>query len=61
MTILVTPQGVGIDVSNAYDANPAHEMADILIVLATIANRLNIDLDEAVRSKEAINAARTWV
>jgi hypothetical protein len=35
-------------------------MADILIILATIANRLDVDLDEAVRSKEAINAGRTW-
>lgn len=52
--------GVGVDIEAGHDANPAHEMADILIVLATIANRLDVDLDEALRSKEAINAGRTW-
>lgn len=52
--------GVRIDVSNARTANPAHEMADILIILATIANRLDVDLDEAIRSKEVLNATRTW-
>lgn len=52
--------GVGIDLSSQRDANPAHELADILIVLATIANRLDVDLEEALRSKEAINAGRTW-
>lgn len=52
--------GMRIDASTARAANPAHEMADILIVLATIANRLDIDLDEAIRAKEAMNKARTW-
>ena len=53
-------EGLGVDVSNVRNTNPAHEMADILIILATIANRLDIDLDEAIRSKETINKARTW-
>lgn len=52
--------GVGVDVSREHDMNPAHELADILIILATIANRLDIDLDEAIRSKEAVNARRNW-
>lgn len=49
--------GVGVDVAAQTDENPAHEMADILIILATIANRLGIDLEEAIRSKEEINAS----
>jgi NTP pyrophosphatase (non-canonical NTP hydrolase) len=52
--------GVGVDVATEHQENPAHEMADILIVLATIANRLDIDLGEAIRAKEQINARRHW-
>lgn len=52
--------GVGVDVSSNRDENPAHEMADILIILATIANRLDVDLGEAIRTKEEINAGRQW-
>lgn len=52
---------VGVDASDDRDANPAHEIADILIVLASIANRLDIDMAEAIRDKEAINAHRTWL
>ncbi|QDP98948.1 pyrophosphohydrolase [Microlunatus elymi] len=52
--------GVSMDVVAAHQENPAHEMADILIVLATIANRLDIDLAEAIRAKEQINARRQW-
>lgn len=36
------------------------ELADILIYLCAIANRLDINLDEALRAKEAINETRTW-
>lgn len=37
------------------------ELADILIYLCAIANRLNIRLDEALRKKEALNETRRWV
>jgi NTP pyrophosphatase (non-canonical NTP hydrolase) len=37
------------------------ELADVLIYLCAIANRLGIGLDEALREKEAINETRTWV
>jgi NTP pyrophosphatase (non-canonical NTP hydrolase) len=37
------------------------ELADVLIYLCAIANRLDIDLADALRSKEAINETRTWV
>jgi NTP pyrophosphatase (non-canonical NTP hydrolase) len=36
-------------------------MADILIIVVTIANRLDVDLDEAVRSKQEINGGRESV
>ncbi len=38
-----------------------HELADILIYLCAIANRLNIDLEKAFRQKEEINKKRTWL
>jgi NTP pyrophosphatase (non-canonical NTP hydrolase) len=36
------------------------ELADILIYLCSIANRLNIDIEKAFRDKEAINKGRQW-
>lgn len=36
------------------------ELADILIYLCSIANRLDIDLEQAFRDKEEINKQRTW-
>lgn len=36
------------------------ELADVLIYVCAIANRLGIRLDEAFRKKEAINETRTW-
>ena len=36
------------------------EMADILIYLCSIANRYNIDLEQAFRDKEEVNKSRTW-
>jgi NTP pyrophosphatase (non-canonical NTP hydrolase) len=36
------------------------ELADVLIYLCAIANRLGISLDEALRRKEEINETRTW-
>lgn len=36
------------------------ELADILIFICSIANRLNIDLEKAFRDKEVINMTRTW-
>lgn len=37
------------------------ELADVLIYLCAIANRLGISIDEALRQKEAFNESRTWV
>lgn len=36
------------------------ELADVLIYICSIANRLNIDLEAAFRAKEEINKQRTW-
>jgi len=36
------------------------ELADILIFICSIANRFNIDLEQAFRDKEEINKKRTW-
>jgi len=37
-----------------------YELADILIFVCSIANRLNIDLEKAFRDKEEINHRRNW-
>lgn len=36
------------------------EIADILIYLCAISNRLEIDMEEAFREKEEINKNRKW-
>jgi len=51
---------IGIDSNKKYELDPGGEMADILVVLATIANRLNIDLEQAFRDKEEKNKQRVW-
>jgi NTP pyrophosphatase (non-canonical NTP hydrolase) len=51
---------LGIDSSKQYDFDAAGEIADILIVLTTIANRLGVDLEQAFRAKEDKNKQRQW-
>lgn len=36
------------------------EMADVLSYLLDLANRLDVDLEQAFRDKEAVNASRHW-
>lgn len=36
------------------------ELSDMLIVMLAIANRYDIDLEQAFRDKEAINHTRVW-
>lgn len=38
----------------------SEELADILIYLCAIANRFDINLEDAFRAKEAINNLRNW-
>ena len=40
--------------------NLSDEIADILIYLCAIANRADIDIEEAFRKKEEINKTRVW-
>lgn len=51
---------LGVDAAKKYDFDTAGEIADILIVLTAIANRLQIDLEQAFRQKETKNKQRTW-
>jgi NTP pyrophosphatase (non-canonical NTP hydrolase) len=36
------------------------ELADVIILICTIANRFDIDLEQAFREKEELNKKRTW-
>jgi NTP pyrophosphatase (non-canonical NTP hydrolase) len=36
------------------------ELADVLIYVASLANREGIDLSKALRDKEQVNENRTW-
>ena len=38
-----------------------HELADVFIYVCAIANRYNIDLEQAFRDKEALNHQRRWI
>lgn len=51
--------GMSID-SQSKISSVAHEMADVIIMLCSIANRLDVDLEAAFRDKEKINLTRTW-
>ena len=37
------------------------EIADMLIYLCAIANRLDIDIEQAFREKEEVNKKREWI
>ena len=50
---------IGID-NNSQVFNIEEEIADILIYLCAIANRCNIDMEQAFRTKEEINKKRKW-
>jgi NTP pyrophosphatase (non-canonical NTP hydrolase) len=49
-----------IDSNKVYELDAAGEIADILIVLTTIANKLDIDMEKAFRDKEEKNKQRDW-
>jgi NTP pyrophosphatase (non-canonical NTP hydrolase) len=51
---------LGMDSAKKYDIDPAGEVADILIMLTAIANRLDIDIEKALRDKEEQNKKRNW-
>lgn len=45
---------------NAREQNLKEEIGDVFILLVDICNKLDINLDEAVRLKETMNQSRTW-
>ncbi|WP_017975866.1 MazG nucleotide pyrophosphohydrolase domain-containing protein [Actinopolyspora halophila] len=51
--------GLAIETGSA-TGNVGGELADILIYLCAIANRLDTDLDQVLRDKERVNETRTW-
>lgn len=48
------------DASADYSPDAAGEIADVLLLLTAIANRLDIDMESAIREKEAVNRKRNW-
>ena len=53
-------EGLNIDI-NSNTSQISYELADIFIFLCAIANRYNINLEEAFRTKEEINKKRNWI
>lgn len=52
-------QNMQID-ANSKVGNIEEELADVLIYVCAIANRLDVDLEKALRDKEEVNKKRTW-
>lgn len=46
--------------SDAKRQNIEHEAADVIWMLMCVCNSLDIDLETAIRSKDAKNSLRTW-
>ena len=46
--------------SNSKSFSIQEEMADIIIMLCSIANRFDVNLEQAFRDKEEINKKRKW-
>lgn len=52
----------GIKVADTKELSSVEEeIADVLILLVSVANKLNIDLEGALRSKEEKNKKRKWI
>lgn len=51
--------GIKIDHNSKFNSID-EELVDIIIYLCTIANRFDIDLEEAFRKKEELNKKRVW-
>lgn len=49
-----------VDASKQYNFDTAGEFGDILILLCALANRLDVDLEQAFRDKEEVNKQQTW-
>ena len=53
-------EGMQIDSENSRFGELEHEMADVMLFLCAIANRYNVNLEDAFREKEELNKKRTW-
>lgn len=51
---------MGIDTAKKYELDAAGEVADVIIMLTAVANRLGVDMEQALRDKEEQNKQRTW-
>lgn len=49
-----------VDAAKQYHFDTAGEFGDIIILLCALANRLEVDLEQAFRDKEEVNKRRTW-
>ena len=52
-------EALGTD-PNSTQTEAGGELADVVIYLCSIANRLGVDLELAFRAKEKVNKQRTW-
>jgi NTP pyrophosphatase (non-canonical NTP hydrolase) len=52
-------QDLSIDPNSVVDS-VANEIADVLVMLCSVANRLNVDIENAFREKEELNKTRVW-
>ena len=52
-------EDIGVDLSEP-DAAFAEELADVIIMCMSVAGKLGIDIDAAVREKMAYNKTRPW-
>ncbi|MBN2048692.1 MAG: hypothetical protein JW750_12675 [Anaerolineaceae bacterium] len=53
-------EGIKLDHASALVNGAEEELADVFIFLCSIANHLEIDLEQAFREKEEVNKQRTW-
>jgi len=52
-------RGMSID-PNSRASTVEDELADLVIMTCSVANRLNVDLEAAFRRKEEVNKKRSW-
>lgn len=56
----VSAKKAGLSVSKERQASIAEEAADVLIVFMDLCNKLNVELENALRTKETKNKQRVW-
>lgn len=52
--------GMRTDSSRQYEDDAASEIANIFLVATAVANRLGVDIEDAIRAKEEKNKRRDW-